>query len=470
MTTFDMTGVAVALPQISDELSLRPDFAEWLILAYAGTMIALGLPAGRYVDQADVRGCFIVSALGFAVASAIGGLAPNFEVLIAARLAQGAFAALVVAVVPVIAARALPISQRGRALSIIGTLGPLGAVSGPALGGPLVDLFGWRSIFFIVVPFSIGAVFLATRTLNQLTAMPVPRLNLGVESAVVGASVLSLFAALTLLAHPNRPVAIIIGLLLASAAFVYLWTRLAGFEAFRGAIREPLVAATVTSLALATVASGALYFLPPFALGLFHGWSLTQIGLVLLFQPLAMGLVGPLAGVLVDKWSARLTGIIGLGFMTLGATLLVFTIENSGMVVIVGCLLLTGLGLGLFAGPNQTLLMNGAPPALRGTAAAASGLARQFGIASGAAVATIIWLGVGSGETSSEGLVPAFVVAPVAAVLALLAFAGLSRRRGSSSMAPGSGDPGGPAGPPAGPPPPQEHQASEQQPHAKPLA
>lgn len=468
MTTFDMTGVAIALPQINDELSLTPDVSEWLILAYAGTMIAFGLPAGRYVDKADVRGCFTVGALGFAATSAAAGFAPTFEVLVAARLGQGAFGAMVMAVVPVIAARAVPISQRGRALSIIGTLGPLGAVSGPALGGPLVDLFGWRSVFFIVVPFSIAAVVLAHQTLHRLRPMPAPRWELIGETAVIGVSTLSLFAALTMLARPDLQLVMPLVLIAIAVIFLLIWSRLAAFQAFREAIRQPLVAATVASLALATVASGALYFLPPFALNLFHGWSPTQIGLVLLFQPLAMGAMGPLAGVLVDKWSAWRTGVIGLALMITGSAVLVLAIESWGTFAIIGCLLATGLGLGLFAGPNQTLLMNGAPPALRGTAAASSGLARQLGIASGAAIATIIWLSGGSGETTTERLVPAFIVAPVAALLALLAFVLLVRRRtplGSPAGGPAAG-PGPGAGPPGpgGAPAPDPEDGAEQRP------
>jgi MFS family permease len=443
MTTFDMTAVAIALPELGRDLSITPDLGEWLILTYAGAMIALGLPAGRYVDRADPRGCFTVGAIGFAAASVAAGFAPTFEFLIGARLAQGAFGALIAAVVPVIAARAVPMSQRGRALSIIGTLGPLGAVSGPALGGPLVDAFGWPSVFFVVVPVSVGVVVIAGRELNRLRPMPMPGLDLAGETAVVASCFLSLFAALTLLARSERPVGLIAALFAVSIGSLVLWTRLPGFKAVQNALREPLVAACVLSLALATAASGTLYYLPPFALELFHGWSPTQIGVVLLFQPLAMGLMGPLAGYLADKWNARLAAMLGLSSMILGSALLVMGVETWSTAGIIGCLILTGIGLGLFAGPNQTMLMTAAPPALRGTAAASSGLARQLGLAIGPALATIIWLGNGSGATARSGLVTAFIVAPIAVALSLLAFALLSRPRSTPVGTPATPAPAG---------------------------
>lgn len=429
MTTFDMTAVAIALPDLTRDMGVSPASGELLILAYAGAMVALGLPAGRYVDGADVRGCFTVGALGFAAASLLAGLATSFEVLLGARVVQGLFGALIAAVVPVIATGALPPEQRGRALSIIGTLGPLGALTGPALGGPLVEWFGWPSVFYVVVPFSLGAVVLAARTLNRQRSMPLPQAGLALEALVVGGCFLCLFAVLTILGTPSRTqgAPVLVALSAGAVALLFIWTRLPGFQAVRAAVRQPMVAACVVSLGLATTASGALYYLPPFALEMFYGWTPSQIGLVLLFQPLAMGLVGPLAGYLADIWNAWTTAMLGLGSMVVGAALLVVGVESWGMPGIIGCLLLTGTGLGLFAGPNQTLLMTAAPPHLRGTSAASSGLARQMGLGMGAALATILWLG-GATTVSEAGLSRAFLVAPAAALLALLAFALLAGR------------------------------------------
>ncbi|MGP4003085.1 MFS transporter [Streptomyces sp. 8N706] len=444
MTTFDMTAVAIALPDLNRELSISPHEGEWLILTYAGAMVALGLPAGRYVDASDIRGCFVVGSLGFATASALAGFAVDLPQLIGARLLQGIFGALLAAVAPVIAARSVPPSQRGRALSIIGVLGPLGAVSGPALGGPLVDTWGWQSVFFVVVPFSLAAVVVGLRNLASLVPMRPPAWSLAGESAIVAVGTLSVFAALTRLAERNPSYLLIAGLFAAAAVCFLVWRRTAGYGAARSALAVPMVAACVLSLTLTTVASGTLYYLPPFALEAFRGWSASTIGLLLLFQPLAMGAMGPLAGWLVDTWKPRATAAIGLISMTAGAVLLMLGIENWPAGVLVAALLLAGLGLGLFAGPNQTLLMMSAPPQLRGTSAALSGTGRQIGLALGPALATIIWLsGAHSGTgASGDGIVMAFIVAPVAVAAALGAFLLMT------------GDAGAPPQRPPGPPEP----------------
>ncbi|MET9431216.1 MULTISPECIES: MFS transporter [unclassified Streptomyces] len=444
MTTFDMTAVAIALPDLNQELSTSPHEGEWLILIYAGAMVALGLPAGRYVDSSDVRGTFVVGALGFALASALAGFAANLPLLLGARLLQGVFGALLAAVVPVIATRAVPPSQRGRALSIIGVLGPLGAVSGPALGGPLVDLWGWESVFFVVVPFSLAAVVVGIRHLAALSPMRLPSAGLALESVIVAAGTLSVFAALTLLAGPDPNLLFVGALLVATVVCFLLWRRTTGYGAARGSLGVSAVAACVLSLSLTTVASGTLYYLPPFALEAFRGWSASTIGLLLLFQPLAMGAVGPFAGYLVDKGKPRVTAALGLTSMLAGSVLLMLGIKSWPPALLVCALLLCGLGLGLFAGPNQTMLMTSAPPQLRGTSAALSGTGRQIGLALGPALATIIWLiGDRSGGSTGDGLVTAFVVAPVAIAAALGAFLLLTR-----GMEPLPQGPPGPPGPP----------------------
>ncbi|MFE0268770.1 MFS transporter [Nocardiopsis alba] len=436
MTTFDMTAVAIALPSLNEDLDISPHQGEWLIFSYAAAMIALGLPAGRYVDQSDLRGTFVFGVLGFAAASMLAGFAGNLTLLIIFRVLQGAFGAVITSTVPVIATRSVPLEQRGRALSIIGVLGPLGAVSGPGLGGVLTELWGWPAIFFVVVPFSLGAVAVALANLNRLNPMTLPQGGLVVETVVVGIAFLALFGALSMLADPEAAGFTIVLLGLVAVGSLLMWWRLPGFAAVRRSLGERMVAACVLSLALITIASGTFNYLPPFAFQVFHGWSPAEVGAVLLFQPLAMGLAGPFSGYLTDKWKPMWTAVIGVGGVLAGSLLMLFGVGSGGVPVLVIALVLFGLGLGLFAGPNQTLLMTSAPPDLRGTSAALSGLGRQLGLSLGAGLATIVWLGSGGDEyLAGEGLQIAFVVAPVAAVCALASFLLLTRRPSTEAPA-----------------------------------
>jgi MFS family permease len=138
MASVDMSIVNIALPAIERDFTIPTSTTEWVVLAYLLPLAGLALPSGRWLDSVGQRQAFAFSLTGFAVASVAAGLAPSLAVLIGARLGQGAFGALLFALVPALATTAVQPQVRGRAMGLITTLGPLGLISGPAVGGPLV--------------------------------------------------------------------------------------------------------------------------------------------------------------------------------------------------------------------------------------------------------------------------------------------------------------------------------------------
>lgn len=303
MVTFDLTAITVALPTMGADLSVSVSAAEWVILIYAAAMVALVLPAGRWLNDADTRGAFGITVLGFAAASAACGFAPTFEWLLGARFVQGAFGAVLISLVPVMAMNAVPFEQRGRALGIIGTLGPFGAVSGPALGGLLTQAVDWRAIFFVVVPASCAAAWLGLRSMRKLGPLTHPRKDHLVEALVIGGGALAMFGALTALAAQSIEPVLIAALIALAVAGFLVWRRLEAAVMVRKLLQTPLAATSLTALLLITTTSGVLYFLPPFALRLMDGANPAEIGLVILIQPLTMGIIGPIGGWLTDMWS-----------------------------------------------------------------------------------------------------------------------------------------------------------------------
>src|SRR4029450_4808630 len=142
MAMLDASVVNVALPTITDAFDVRPAATQWVVLAYLLAMVALVLPFGRWLDGVDKRDATVLALAGFALTSALAATAPNLAWLLIARAAQGGFAALMLAVVPVLATTAVSPEARGRAMGIVATIGPLGAVSGPAVGGFLPGPLG----------------------------------------------------------------------------------------------------------------------------------------------------------------------------------------------------------------------------------------------------------------------------------------------------------------------------------------
>ena len=193
MAGLDMSITNVALPTLAREFDVGPNGVAWVVLAYNLPLVALLLPLGRWVDALDKRGAFLVAVVGFAVASALCGLAPSLPWLIGARLLQGSFGALISVLVPVLAMDAVDPGQRGRAMGVVGALGPLGSVSGPAVGGVLLASFGWRSIFFAVIPACLLAALIGGRAISAEGVFSLPQRDRAVEAALLFVATAALF-------------------------------------------------------------------------------------------------------------------------------------------------------------------------------------------------------------------------------------------------------------------------------------
>ncbi|WP_307783619.1 MFS transporter [Streptomyces spinoverrucosus] len=163
----DMNIVNVALAGISEGLRTPAAIAQWAVLGYQLPVVALLLPVGRWLDAMGTRPALLTATSGFALCSALAALSPWVPWLIAARIGQGACGAVLFVLMPVLAIRSVRPELRGRAMSVPATLGPLGAVTGPAIGGLILDHLGWRWIFLVKIPFCLAALVIAWRAMPR---------------------------------------------------------------------------------------------------------------------------------------------------------------------------------------------------------------------------------------------------------------------------------------------------------------
>jgi MFS transporter, DHA2 family, multidrug resistance protein len=198
MSSLDMTIVAITLPSIGREFGAPPEVAQWVILAYNLPMIALMLPAGRWIEPVNRRTALVAAVAGFAAASAAAGASGSLGLLLAARAVQGVCGALLSVAVLAIAGAVVHPSQRGQAMGLIATLGPLGSVAGPGLGGLLVAGPGWRWIFLVNVPVCLVAIALALHSVPSRGGLR------GLSAAILTEAVTAGVAALTLLLALQR--------------------------------------------------------------------------------------------------------------------------------------------------------------------------------------------------------------------------------------------------------------------------
>lgn len=427
MATLDTSVVVVALPAIEADFGVRTAATEWVVLGYLLPLVALTLPAGRLLDRAGPRSTLILAVAGFALASAAAGAAPTLHVLVGARIVQGAFAGVLFALVPMIATRAVRPEYVGRASALVMTLGPIGAVSGPPLGGLITGAWGWPWIFYLNVPLGLLVIAVALAQLPPDRLPARPGRSFLAETALLTAATAALLIGLSLGA--GHGLGWLAPALLAVPPVLVWWRGQAG-RPFRELMAVPGVPAPVAAVLLNALAISLIEFLAPFFLQRELGLSAAAAGTAVLAFPVGMVAAGPLGGFLGDRWGASRTAFAGVLITTAGALLLIPLETSWHPADLSWRLAIAGIGTGLFAGPAFTLVMTGAPDALAGTAGAAQSLARQLGFAVGPALATASWAFSGYAPSGMRG---GMAVAACAGLLALVILARGSRPRRPST-------------------------------------
>jgi EmrB/QacA subfamily drug resistance transporter len=298
--------VNVALPAMQHDLETSLGTMQWVINGYMLTLASLILLGGSAADRFGRRRIFALGLAGFAAASLACGLAPSATWLVAARLAQGAAAALLTPASLAIIGAAYGGEARGKAIGTWAAAGALTTALGPALGGWLVDTIGWRSIFFINLPVAAAALLLARKLPSyRVVKSTEPLDNLGALLAVLTLGLLSY--GLIALGESGRTT----GALAMFAALPVLWLFL--FRESRAkAPMMPLAlfrsrdfsGANALTVVLYAALSGTLFLLP-FLLIEVHGYSAMAAGMAFLPFSAIMGAGSRWSGGLVDRFGSR---------------------------------------------------------------------------------------------------------------------------------------------------------------------
>lgn len=420
MAQLDTTIVHLALPAIETDLGTRAATTQWVVLGYLVPLVGLTLLGGRWLDTVGRRAALTTGGVGFAATSVAAGLAPDVVWLVTARLGQGVFAAVILALAPVLAVQSVRPESRGKALAVVGALAPLGAMSGPVVGGLLVDALGWSWIFFVNVPVSVAAMAVGRARLPAGGRLAWPSSRWMGEVVLLGGAAVAVLLALSLAADRHAG-----WLLLATVAppLVLVWRRSAASVPVRRLLALPGMLGPHLAFLTGYVALLSVQFLAPFYLTRGLGLPPAVAGTTLLALPAATALAGPISGALSDRAGPRRIAVAGAVIGTGGLALLAPLAADWAVVDVAWRLGLIGFGFGLFVTPTMTLAMSIAPAEQHGLAAATTNLARMLGLSLGPALATLAW--AGSGYTLS-GMRAGIGTAAFAGVITI-AFVALAR-------------------------------------------
>jgi EmrB/QacA subfamily drug resistance transporter len=410
MDLLDVTIVQVALPSIRTELGATASQLEWIVSGYMLAFAVLLVTGGRLGDILGRQRTFLIGVGGFTLASAIGAFAANGDMLVASRVVQGAFSAMMVPQALATLQALFSPKERAPIFGIIGGVGGLAAVVGPILGGALVTAdiagSGWRSIFFINVPIGIVVFILAARFVPNTKSARKARLDVPGVLLLTGALLGILYPVVEGRALDWAPwlwLPVAGGVMLVVLFIAYERRREArdgtallpmrlfanrGFSAglvtqatFQGAMNALTVVLLIyVQAALGFTALGAGLSLLPFSLGAFIG----------------TGAAIPL-GTKIGKPIVTLGALIQAG----GIVWVVAWITQAGTSLtgwtIFWPMLVTGVGLGLLIVPLVDIALATIPIADAGAASGVYGTFQQIGAAVGVAVSgTVFFTAVGT--------------------------------------------------------------------------
>src|SRR5688500_4832648 len=177
MVVLDVTIVNIALPSAQQDLGFSDDERQWVITAYALAFGSLLLLGGRIADLFGRKWTFIAGLVGFAGASALGGAAQSFELLVAARALQGVFGAMLApAALSLLTTTFTDPAERGKAFGIFAAIAGMGGAIGLLLGGSLTELLDWRWCLYVSIAFAGPAAVGGARRVQLAPAPARPRL------------------------------------------------------------------------------------------------------------------------------------------------------------------------------------------------------------------------------------------------------------------------------------------------------
>ncbi len=395
MTALDVGAVNVSLPSISTHFQTDLSTIQWVVSVYLLVLAATLLPMGRAADLLGRKRIYVAAYFVFVVGSLLAGSAVDFGWLLGARALQAAGTAAIQATGIAIAVSAFPEGERGKVLGVVVTTVGLGIVTGPVLGGGLIDLLGWRAAFFInAVVGPIGLV-LAHYVLHddRHDDRVGGRLDwTGMASSAVLLASIVFFMSRGNAAGWGSPIIVTAGVLAAAAFAVFMFHEsrasdpMIDLRLFRR--RAFALGSLASFLAFSAIISNS--FIITFYIQGILGYAPAETGLILAPQAFVLAIAGAVFGRLADRFDGRIFAAGGMIITMLSLLWMSRLDMDSSALEVMLILMGVSLGMGMFAPSNNSSVVSSVEPERYGLVAGFLGVMRSFGQVHGIAAATLI--------------------------------------------------------------------------------
>ncbi|MDN5413844.1 MAG: MFS transporter, partial [Lactococcus raffinolactis] len=303
--------VNIAIPTLAEVFLLPFIQVQAVVIGYLISLTITVVIAGRLGDRYGCKSMLIVGLVIFSLASLLCSVAPSLWILVAARSFQGIGAAFLMTLAMALTRQTVSKSQLGRAMGMLGTISALGTALGPVLGGLLITLSGWQSIFGLQFILASIAIILAWVLLpNDCIRKQIPTLS--------------------------------------------------SWQPDQNITPNLLINLMVAAVMMTTLVIG------PFYLSLGLSLNQMQVGLIMGIGPVVAILSGIPSGRLVDRWGSRYIVITGLIFLIIGSFMLAIVPKLMGLSGYIFPIIILTLGYQLFQAANNTMTLADVPKARQG--------------------------------------------------------------------------------------------------------
>lgn len=395
MDGVDGSIVNVALPTMATYFGTDTGTIAWVIITYLLMMAGLMLVFGKFADRGLAKKIFLIGFAVFTIASLACGIAPSLEVLLAARLVQGAGAAMIAAVAPLLCIRYLPPGMLATALGVLAATSSIGFAVGPALGGLLTEYLSWHWIFLVNLPIGIAGILFAARAIPPDDRPEIMPASFDYPGAILLAAAMAFFT-LALEEGPARGIA---DPLVTGSIALCLATG-SGFMYREMTTTSPLIrigifaswpfSAVLLAYLLMNVTFMGIIYLLPFYLATAMRYSPAATGLCLLIPPAVIALLSIPFGRWSDRTGRRAFTVAACGIIVAFHVLFAVIVPEAGLLPLLAGLVLAGAAVGIFAGPAGSRVIESTPAGEEGTGSALMVTAIYFG----AVIGTAIYAGI----------------------------------------------------------------------------
>lgn len=394
MSTLSAGIVTIALPTMAQQFQVAIDDIQLVVSFYLLVLTCLLPVFGKLSDIYSRKWMYLGGFITFGVGALLGALSNSLGMMLFARGVQGVGSSAMMATSQAIITQVFHGKSRGKAFGAIGAVVACGGLAGPAIGGALIQWWGWKSIFWLTIPICLVGVWRGIYIIPRFLSHQHIHLDRHGSVYYVIASFTFLYPLSTGSAAGWANPKILACFLLA-VIFGWLLIRreqtsphpFIGLSIFK-------IPAISYGLAVAILGFTSLFtnsvLLPFYLTEILHMHPL-KIGLLMLPFPITLAITSTVSGALCARWPARIITTIGFGFLVLSTLMFAFIGQAPSISYIILAQLIMGTGSGTFQVPNNTTVLSAAPKEHLGVVASVNALARNVGMILGTVLSVAVY-------------------------------------------------------------------------------